>query len=198
MITIITIIIIHIISIVIIIKTESETRCLLHQMHQVGILLLLQWQRLFHHLSKESWYYLMHLCCQDGILLLLCTGLDTCWRVLLVTWQLLQHSPLLHLEPCVKAHLLQQAPPSFAHSWNTKTPPLEIQTSRGSHAVHNNDALDTYHRAATVALLSRLHKAISTHRRVQQLPEKRCFINANLQRHSCLGVCRLVVPSQVC
>lgn len=45
------------------------------------------------------------------------------WQIFnafLVTWQLLQHSPLLHLEPCVKVHLLQQVPPSLAHSWQHK------------------------------------------------------------------------------
>lgn len=55
---------------------------------------------------------------------------------------------------------------------NTKTPPLEIPISRLSPAAHHTDASGTYHRAAAVALLSSFHKAISTHRRVQQLPGK--------------------------
>lgn len=86
-----------------------------------------------------------------------------------VTWQLLQHSPLLHFEPCVNVHLLQQAPPSLAHSWNTETPLLDIQIPWPGDAVRHSDAPDTHHRAATVALLSRLHEAISAHGRVQQL-----------------------------
>lgn len=63
--------------------------------------------------DEESVISLMHLCCcmSELILLLLHVG-RFCW----VTWQLLQHSPLLHLDPWVKAHLLQQAPPSLAHS----------------------------------------------------------------------------------
>lgn len=38
------------------------------------------------------------------------------WCKMLCTWQSLQQRPLLHLEPWVSVHLLQQAPPSLAHS----------------------------------------------------------------------------------
>lgn len=83
---------------------------------------------------------------------------------------------------------------------NTKTPPLEIPISRQSPAAHHTDASGTYHRAAAVALLSRLHKAISTHRRVQQLPGKQFHHLKQAETHArlCLCLCRWGVPSQVC
>lgn len=61
--------------------------------------------------------------------------------------------------------------------------------SRQSHTVHHSDASDTHHRAATVALLSRLHKAISTHRRVQQLPERNSVGSFKTCRDTVVSVC---------